>query len=235
MPPVLTLLFIGKKRLNACRRHFLSAIFCALGFAVLLPLWIQAADVLPAFTESYLAAATKKYGAAARARMEAWARLIAENRGKTETQKLEMVNSFWNRVPYRTDMQHWRKQDYWATPAEMLASNGGDCEDYAIAKYFTLVALGIDSNKLKITYVKALTEAHMVLTYYEKPTAVPLVLDNMVPQIRPADKRPDLKPIYAFNGDGLWLVRSQQLSSAGNSGNIRFWRDLKSRMGKEFR
>ena len=145
-----------------------------------------------------------------------------------------MFCAFLNKIPYVSDLQHWKKQDYWATPAEMLATNGGDCEDYAIAKYFTLVALGVDSSKLKITYVKALSEAHMVLTYYSKPNAIPLVLDNLIPHIRPADKRPDLKPIYAFNGDGMWLVKAQEQSRVGNPSNIRFWREMKSRMGKEF-
>jgi predicted transglutaminase-like cysteine proteinase len=130
--------------------------------------------------------------------------------------------------------------DYWATPTEMLASNGGDCEDYSIAKYFTLLALGVNIDKLRITYVKARNlppaeQAHMVLTYYAKPDAIPLVLDNLVPEIKPASERADLLPVYSFNGDGLWLAKERGSGRVeGGSAKISLWTQLNSRMGKEF-
>ena len=203
-------------------------------FLIGLPLFLRAADVLPDFTEKYFAAAEKKYGINAKKRIQAWAKLISDNRNKPEMEKLRLVNDFFNKTPYLSDQKHWKKKDYWATPAEMLATNGADCEDYAIAKYFTLVALGVDNSKLKITYVRAISEAHMVLTYYSTPNTIPLVLDNLIPHIKSATQRPDLKPIYAFNGDGMWLIKSNKLGRVGGSGNIRFWREMKNRMGKEF-
>jgi predicted transglutaminase-like cysteine proteinase len=229
-----TATFFGNERHLHQGVRILLRITYFLLLVIFLPLLLKAADVLPEFSEKYLAAAEKKYGAGAKNRMQEWSRLIAENRNKPEQEKLQLVNSFFNRVPYVSDQKHWRKKDYWATPAEMLASHGADCEDYAIAKYFTLVALGVDNSKLKITYVKAISEAHMVLTYYSQPNAIPLVLDNLIPHIKPASQRPDLKPVYAFNADGMWLVKSQTLGRIGDSGNIRFWREMKSRMGKEF-
>jgi len=62
-----------------------------------------------------------------------------------------------------------------------LASNGADCEDFSIAKYFALKELGVPIQRLRITYVKAvrLNQAHMVLAYYPEPDAVPLILDNL--------------------------------------------------------
>jgi len=233
-PEQSTVIFFGnEERLHQGMRILLRITHLLL-LVAFVPLLLKAADVLPEFSEKYLAAAEKKHGTGAKKRMQGWARLIADNRNKSEQEKLDLVNSFFNKTPYVSDQKHWGKKDYWATPAEMLATNGADCEDYAIAKYFTLVALGVDSNKLKITYVKAITEAHMVLTYYPQPNAVPLVLDNMIPHIKLATQRPDLKPVYAFNGDGMWLVKSQTLGRIGGSGNIRFWREMKSRMGKEF-
>lgn len=193
-------------------------------------------------TEKVLAGAERKYGADARKRLTAW-RLLLASGGKTQSdlEKLNLVNNFFNRVPFLSDAAHWSREDYWATPVEMLASNGGDCEDFSIAKYFTLAALGIPIDRMKITYVKArtgnpVTEAHMVLTYYATPAAMPLVLDNLIPEIKPAGERPDLTPVYSFNGDGLWLAkeRGDGKPVAGGSGNIGFWRDLKERMGKEF-
>ena len=191
-------------------------------------------------SEKILAGAEKKYGHGARQRLLSWTRLIAENRSKTEMQKLTIVNDFFNRIRYVSDLQHWGVQDYWATPVETLASNGADCEDFAIAKYYTLVAMGVDLGKLKITYVKAtsynpINQSHMVLTYYSTPNAVPLVLDNLINAIKPATQRSDLTPVYAFNGQGLWLAKARSLGRVSSGpGNIRPWRELRARMGKEF-
>ncbi len=191
-------------------------------------------------SEKVLAGAEKKYGAGARKRLLAWTGLIADNQNKGELQKLKIVNDFFNQIPYVSDMQHWGVQDYWATPVETLASNGADCEDFAIAKYFTLVALNVNVDKLKITYVKAtsynpINQSHMVLTYYSRPESVPLVLDNLTSEIKPATERRDLTPVYAFNGQGLWLAKARSLGRVSSGpGNIRPWRELQSRMGREY-
>lgn len=212
-------------------------------------IWLLLAGALPVISEStgitltthMLEGAEKRYGIKARERLEAWQRLIASARSRPESEKLELANNFFNQVPFISDAEHWNTNDYWATPTEMLVTNGGDCEDFSIGKYFTLIALGVSMDKLKITYVKAknwnpVNQAHMVLTYYPTPNAVPLVLDNLIPEIKPASQRPDLTPVYAFNGAGLWLAkeRGEGKSVAGGSGNIGFWRKLNARMGKEF-
>ncbi len=126
--------------------------------------------------------------------------------------------------------------DYWATPIELLATHGGDCEDFAIAKYITLRALNIPDQKLRITYVKALdlNQAHMVLTFYDTPGSIPQVLDNLITEIKPANLRQDLEPVYSFNGSGLWLTNTggddQKLGSANE---LNMWRDLVARLNKE--
>ena len=114
-----------------------------------------------------------------------------------------------------------------------LARCAGDCEDFAIAKFFTLKAMGVDEDKLNITYVKALqyNVHHMVLTYYSEPGAVPLVLDNLIDSIAPATKRPDLMPIFTFNGTGLWLAKQRGKGKlAGSSSKLKAWGDLLQRM-----
>jgi predicted transglutaminase-like cysteine proteinase len=136
-------------------------------------------------------------------------------------------------------MEHWGKEDYWATPIEMLATSGADCEDFAIGKYFTLVQMGVPIKKLQITYVKArnwnpINQAHMVLAYYSSPEAVPVILDNLIPDIKSASLRKDLTPVYSFNGEGLWLAKERGLGkNVGGSNRIKLWTDLSSRMGKE--
>jgi predicted transglutaminase-like cysteine proteinase len=113
------------------------------------------------------------------------------NPERAERSSIGADNTFWNRIPYFRDMVHWGVEDYWATPLEALGSNGADCEDYAIGKYFTLKELGVPAQKLRITYVRALkwNETHMVLAYYPEPDADPYILDNLVPDILPPTPR----------------------------------------------
>lgn len=199
-----------------------------------------AADFTIRLSEKVLASAERKYGTGARERLNAWLQLVDDGRKRSEPEKLRLVNDFFNRVPFVSDAEHWGLPDYWATPTEMLASNGGDCEDFAIAKYFTLLSLGVDIAKLRITYVKARQlppedQAHMVLTYYPKPDAVPLVLDNLDPAIKPGSARPDLLPVYSFNGDGLWLAKERGAGRVeGGASRISLWTQLNARLGKEF-
>jgi len=183
--------------------------------------------------EQTLSQAEKKYGSGARKRLEAWALLIREDESTTDLEKLAKVNDFFNQVPFIDDTIHWKKKDYWATPVEMLASNGGDCEDYSIAKYFTLKLLGVSEKKLNMTYVKALrlNQAHMVLTYYAEPGVEPLVLDNIDKEIRQASKRKDLLPVYSFNGTSLWLAKQRGKGKmVGSSDRLGRWKTLLQRM-----
>jgi predicted transglutaminase-like cysteine proteinase len=147
----------------------------------------------------------------------------------SEDATLRFVNDLLNRVPQAEDSVHWGQEDYWATPAELIAGNGGDCEDFVIAKYFALRESGIPAEKLRLTYVKSFQsgkiENHMVLAYYPTPNAEPLLMDNLLPQMLLASKRPDLLPVYEFNGE---------LSEQHNGSALRKWDSLIEHMKKEF-
>lgn len=172
------------------------------------------------------------YGVRALARIKEWKKLMATQKNISDRDKLELVNRFFNKRRFLDDIDLWKEEDYWATPIEFLSINAGDCEDFSIAKYFTLKELGIPESKLRITYVKALelNQAHMVLTYAEKPGEVPLVLDNLINEIKPASKRKDLRPIYSFNGEGLWLAREMGQGKKGRQNRLARWSDLVDRM-----
>ena len=208
----------------------LAAALCAS-----LTLWLSAWAEWPAwdFTQILLKA-EQRYGnlGNAKARLLAWNELMQSNSSLGETEKLTLVNSFFNRqFRFSDDSRNWRQTDYWATPVEALIKGAGDCEDYSIAKYFTLRRLGVPSDKLRITYVKALqyNQAHMVLTYYASPTATPLVLDNLIGEIRPASLRKDLLPVYAFNAEGLYLPNGKK----GDSKKLSRWQELLQKMKAE--
>jgi len=180
---------------------------------------------------------SQKFGEPAKKRVISWQELIQNNQGNSEWRIINAVNTFFNQVHFISDQKHWGIEDYWATPLELLSTNGGDCEDFSIAKYFTLLELGIPDKRLRIMYVKAvkLNQAHMVLTYYETPNSEPLILDNLINRIKSASQRPDLMPIYSFNGSNLWMSkeRGQGRKVQGGSQRINLWRDLNIRMQQE--
>lgn len=180
--------------------------------------------------------AETRYGTlgAAKERIQAWDALINASAGLPERELLNEVNRFFNRqIRFSDDTRVWQQNDYWATPIESLVKGAGDCEDYSIAKYFTLRRLGVPSEKLRNTYVKALrqNQAHMVLTYYASPGAEPLVLDNLIAEIRPASQRKDLLPVYAFNAEGLYLAGSNSRKS--DTKKLSRWQDLLKKMRAE--
>ena len=191
------------------------------------------------FNSKLLDVVEKKFGNAAVERLLQWQEMAfnlkRDYRPELEEQQLALVNDFFNQARFINDDDLWGSEDYWATPVELLAKNAGDCEDYAIAKFYTLIHAGFDEDKLQISYVKALelNQAHMVLAYYPSPDAEPLILDNINPEILPASKRPDLEPVYSFNGLGLWLNRFERESAKriGNAGVMEQWNDMLRRQG----
>jgi len=134
-------------------------------------------------------------------------KLLVELKGQRIEKQLTEVNRFFNQFEYQEDHVHWGEQDYWATPNEFIGTRKGDCEDFVIAKYFALRKLGVPDERLYLTYVKALKQnaAHMVLSYFPKPSSIPQVLDNYNPVIVRADRRKDLLPVYSFNAKSLFL------------------------------
>ncbi len=202
---------------------------------VLLPLILSASQPLTPEDLKLVQRAEETYGARAGKRVTSWRTLVMQNRdaGLTERQKLEKVNQFFNQMRFIDDIKLWRKKDYWATPLEFLGAAGGDCEDFSISKYFTLLELGIPDEKMRMVYVKALdyNQFHMVVAYYDTPSSEPVILDNLIGSIRPASQRTDLVPIYSFNGSHLWLMKARgQGELAGQSSRLGLWSDLRNRM-----
>ncbi len=190
-------------------------------------------------TEGLMVSMVTRFGTDARNRIGGWVDFgRAEMRRPPSTasvpalEGLQRINSYLNRVPYADDIKHWRIEDYWATPAESVASNGADCEDYAIAKYFLLKELGVPMARLRMVYVRAGKSAlpHMVLAYYSQPDADPLIMDNLDDRVRPASNRPDLAPVYSFNEEDVVLTAT---GSRTTPQQIRAWRDLLARLNAE--
>lgn len=177
--------------------------------------------------------AAKVYGADAEKRILAWREIVNDSKDLSMVDKLAKVNNFFNQMDFVDDINLWGKEDYWATPIEFLGMQAGDCEDFTIAKYFTLRELGVPDEKLRLVYVKALrlNQHHMVLAYYHKPTSVPVILDNLDKELKPASKRNDLSPIYSFNAENLWLSKEKGRGVlVGGSSRLSLWTDLNNRL-----
>ena len=193
--------------------------------------------------ERLLVSHTQRWGAGVSAKFNAWQSLILNNKASADSDRLKRTNDFFNRnTAFGDDMTVWGQEDYWATPLETLGKGAGDCEDFVIAKYFTLKEMGIESSKLRLIYVRAKTgssdstalQAHMVLAYYAKPEAEPMVLDNLIGDIRPASRRPDLVPVFSFNSEGIFTgVSGKDATPAAGTGRLSRWEDLLKRARAE--
>ncbi len=154
--------------------------------------------------------------------------------------KLERVNDFFNRrIQADSDARIWQRADHWATPAETLGMGRGDSEDFALAKYFTLLALNVPAEQLRLVYAKPLSRlrdkagpVHMVLAHYASPKADPSLLDHLTPGVTPASRRTELKPVFSFNAQGVWGdPASAQI--AGDPNRVAVWDDALRRARAE--
>jgi predicted transglutaminase-like cysteine proteinase len=78
-----------------------------------------------------------------------------------------MINSYLNTLLPGHDSIRNKQEEYWSTPKEFLSMGTGDCEDYVSIKYFTLIDLGFDENKIYFGIVREQSSInhHMVLLY----------------------------------------------------------------------
>lgn len=186
--------------------------------------------------------AEQRYGPATGDLVAQWRMLVDDIADLPVSERLQRVNRFFNRqVRWRQDIDIWGQNDYWATPLETMGRREGDCEDFSVSKYMTLVLAGVPVEQLRITYVKAqmggpssnISQAHMVLAWYETPGAEPLILDNLISEIRPASRREDLKPVFGFNTQGLWVGSATQAATRDPGARLSRWRDLLQRMAED--
>lgn len=184
--------------------------------------------------------AQDRYGAPGLEAILDWMRLIELARDQPVAEQLSRINEFFNnRTIFESDAEVWQQPDYWATPLEALVRGRGDCEDFAIAKYVSLMALGIPQASLRLIYVRArvdgaggtAAQAHMVLGYFPDPNSEPRILDNLVGNIEWASARPDLSPVFSFNGEGLWAGGVK--ASSDPTERLSRWRDLLGRLRQE--
>lgn len=205
--------------------------------------WVAQSAIGATDFDRLLASITQRWGAGATPKFNGWRNLLGAVSAAQDPERLKRVNDFFNKqTQFGEDTVIWGQPDYWATPLETLGRSAGDCEDFAIAKYFTLREAGVDADKLRLIYVRAKTgstdsaptQAHMVLAYYAQAESEPLVLDNLIGDIRPASRRPDLVPVFSFNAQGIFSGASnKEIAPAVGAGRLSRWEDLLKRVRAE--
>jgi len=155
------------------------------------------------------AAAQCEAGERGACRLEDWQEFLAEIANEDEAEQLYRVNRYMNHYRYRTDQRNWRRSDFWAVP-EQLFERGGDCEDYVIAKYISLRALGIPAERLRVVvvYDRKKRGDHAVLLVFGVHET--LVLDNRRKRVVGwADTRSRYKPYYSLNENSVWIYNTK--------------------------
>jgi predicted transglutaminase-like cysteine proteinase len=134
----------------------------------------------------------------------AWTTFLDSLRGRTAREQMDAINRWANARPYVEDQVNWGVADYWETPGEFLA-RGGDCEDYAIFKYASLMRLGFSPDTLRIVVVNdtSLNAFHAVLAV--RIEGKTWLLDNQTAEAEPFDQAPQYTPIYSVNDQGWWM------------------------------
>jgi len=98
-------------------------------------------------------------------------------------EKLFTIDQLINRIHFMPDSKQWHKENYWATPLEVIGTNYGDTEDIALLKYVLLLKVGISSKDIQLIQKEIPFERkhkqykeNISLFYFTKKY-VPLVLD----------------------------------------------------------
>lgn len=192
------------------------------------------ADGYPSFTKNELASIEKSSGRISKNRILDYQNNIQNFKKHPKTEQLLKVNLYLNQLLPQYDDVIQKKLDYWATPKEFLVAGFGDCEDYAIIKYFTLLKLGFDKESLFLTTVRENRRNgyHMVLSYFSEKGESPLILDNLSFRILDLNTRNDLTVDTFINSTGIYKInkKNRLLKIQGKSQKFQ---DLISRVKKE--
>ena len=182
--------------------YFLKILFILFSFSLLF------ASSYPSFSKKELDSIKIELGDIAKNRANDYKFTIKSLKNIPKKKQLIKVNAYLNQLLPQVDMLNQKTTDHWETPKEFLKCGYGDCEDYAIIKYFTLIKLGFDRKKLFITsvYDKYSGSYHMVLSYFKSEGKPPLILDNLSFMILDLKRRNDLKVDKFMNKYGTYKI-----------------------------
>ena len=176
-------------------------------YFLLIP-YILLSNEYPHFTKKDFLSIEKQSGRIAKNRAMDYQEKVLSFKSFKKTKQLNIVNNYLNQLLPQYDAVIQNQEDYWASPKEFLTTGYGDCEDYVIIKYFTLLKLGFDKDRLYLTTVHELYTGgyHMVLSYFKKGVESPLILDNLSFRVLELRQREDIKADTFINASGVFKM-----------------------------
>ena len=189
-------------------KHLKSPAIAATLLSLLLAAPLPAASS-PTISEPQLQQVRQHYGEQAQARLQQWQQILNRSVGRAEMEQLKLTNDFINLIEFIHSPYYQDGLDFRLSPMAFLILGAGDSEEFSMAKYFTLRKMGIQASRLRLTYTERQSNhtPHMVLAYYPSADADPLILDYLDKNIRPLSQRQDLRPVYSFDAEQLWLMQ----------------------------
>lgn len=180
-------------------------------FILLIPFFLYASSY-PYFTPNDFHKIENKFGKIAKNRSFDYQKKMNDVKKYNKTKQLNILNHYLNQLLPQYDDVIQNKEDYWASPKEFLITGYGDCEDYVIIKYFSLIKLGFNEKKLFITTVneKYTGGYHMVLTYFKDEDKSPLVLDNLSFRVLDLETRTDIEADFFINSQGVYKINKNK-------------------------
>ena len=147
-----------------------------------------------------------RYGYRGLVRYELYTQMVEQAQKEKTVKQFDMVNKFFNRINFMEDSVVWKKEDHWATPLQVLGTSAADSEDYALAKYFTLVKLGVDENRLKLVqYENGNKKENIVLLYYFKNKPMPIVLEHQKNKMYVLKSNTQIKEVTRIDKKSPWI------------------------------
>jgi len=126
---------------------------------------------------------TRRYGKSAIIRLLYIEKTILVLKEASLYKKLSTIDQLINRIHFMPDSKQWHKQNYWATPLEIIGTNYGDTEDIALLKYILMLKVGIHPKDIQLIQKQKpfkrrykTYQENISLVYFRKDY-VPLVLD----------------------------------------------------------
>lgn len=166
-----------------------------------LPNWTRVMATAEVQTEAFYACDAENEVCSATAL--SWQKILRQSVDLSAMEQLKAVNSYFNRWPYRLDIDVYGVSDYWATPGEFLKLSG-DCEDYSITKYYALRKLGFAIDDMRIVLLKDNIRniAHAILAVSLEGESY--VLDNVSDLMLSHLKYKHYVPQYSVNEFYRW-------------------------------
>jgi len=133
-----------------------------------------------------------------------WSRILDSTASLDPMRRMQMVNDFANQMPYVEDIDNYGLRDFWAQ-TDTFFKIGGDCEDFALAKYKLLNRIGFHADRMRVVLVvdKKRNRQHAVLAVNMGERA--WMLDSLSPDVVPHETASQYRPTVSLSGPRLYL------------------------------